>query len=64
MKTVNLLPEWYFDQQRRGRNLRRHVGFMLLLCAAGIGWTFIGRVRIRLARGSTRYACVPTDSGG
>jgi Tfp pilus assembly protein PilN len=43
MKTVNLLPKWYRQQQRRQRNMRFHVGALLLLGAAMVGLTFVGR---------------------
>ncbi|MGN6371110.1 MAG: PilN domain-containing protein [Phycisphaerae bacterium] len=35
MKTVNFLPDWYRQQQRQGRNVRVHLGVMVLL-GAGI----------------------------
>ena len=31
MKTVNLLPGWYLLQQHRQKNIRVHIGVMLLL---------------------------------
>ncbi|HUO08608.1 MAG TPA: hypothetical protein VM008_09940 [Phycisphaerae bacterium] len=50
MKTVNFLPDWYRQQQRQGRNLRVHVGVMILLGAAAFGARFIGAEHVaRLA---------------
>jgi Tfp pilus assembly protein PilN len=43
MKTVNLLPGWYRQQQRRQRNMRFHAAAMVLLGAAMIGATVAGR---------------------
>jgi hypothetical protein len=37
MKTVNLLPQWYIQQQQQGKNLRVHLGIMVLLGAALMG---------------------------
>jgi hypothetical protein len=41
MKTVNFLPDWYRQQQRQGRNLRLHVGVMVLLGTAIAGVRFL-----------------------
>ena len=43
MKTVNLLPGWYRQQERRQLNLHFHAGAMLVLGAAMIGLTIAGR---------------------
>jgi Tfp pilus assembly protein PilN len=43
MKTVNFLPGWYRQQQRRQINMHFHAGAMLLLGAAMIGLTAAGR---------------------
>ncbi len=43
MKTVNLLPGWYRQQQRRQVNLRFHAGAMLVLGATMIGLAMAGR---------------------
>lgn len=42
MKTVNFLPDWYRQQQRQGRNLRLHLGVMVLLGSAIAGVRFLG----------------------
>ena len=42
MKTVNFLPDWYRQQQRQGRNLRVHIGVMILLGVAVFGARFVG----------------------
>jgi Tfp pilus assembly protein PilN len=46
MKTVNLLPGWYRQQQRRQKNMRFHAGAMLLLGAAMVGATVFGRQQL------------------
>jgi hypothetical protein len=46
MKTVNLLPKWYLDQQRQRRNLRVHLGIILLLGMGAVASTIVGRERI------------------
>jgi hypothetical protein len=42
MKTVNLLPRWYRLQQRRQKNIRIHIGVMLLVGAAMSGTVILG----------------------
>ena len=42
MKTVNLLPDWYSLHQRQRKNLRIHLGVMLLLGAAMSGAVILG----------------------
>jgi hypothetical protein len=42
MKTVNLLPGWYRLQQRRQKNIRVHIGVMLLLGVAMSGTVVLG----------------------
>ena len=46
MKSVNLLPSWYLRQARQARNLRIHLGFMVLLGAAMVAATFAARQHI------------------
>ena len=47
MKTVNLVPGWYQRQQRRRKNLRVHVGLMVLLGASIFGAHQLGNRQIR-----------------
>ncbi len=49
MKTVNLLPGWYRQQQRRQMRLHVHAGAMILLGAAMIGLTMAGRRQLAAA---------------
>ena len=42
MKTVDFLPDWYRQQQRQRRNVRLHVGVMVLLGAAIAGVRLLG----------------------
>ena len=51
MKNVNLLPKWYLDQQKQKRNLRVHLGIIVLLGMAAVGATIAGRKRIALSEG-------------
>jgi hypothetical protein len=46
MKTVNLLPEWYLQQQRQSKNLRVHLGIMILLGLGMVAATVVARGRI------------------
>jgi hypothetical protein len=46
MKTVNLLPGWYLDQQQQKRNLRVHVAVMVVLGLSAVGFTFFARQHI------------------
>jgi hypothetical protein len=46
MKTANLLPAWYLQQQRRQRYFRLHIGAMVLLGAAMIAASVYGRERL------------------
>ncbi len=51
MKTVNLLPKWYLDQQKQKRNLRVHCGLIVLLGVAAVGSTIAGKARIAMLEG-------------
>ena len=42
MKTVNLLPGWYRQQQRRQKNIRVHLVLMLVIGGAMVGSSFLG----------------------
>ncbi len=46
MKTINLLPGWYRQHQRRQNNIRVHVGVMLVLGTAMVATTIYGRQRL------------------
>lgn len=46
MKTVNLLPQWYLQQQRQKTHLRVHVAAMLLMGVGMAGLTYASRERI------------------
>src|SRR5271156_6702745 len=46
MKTVNLLPAWYVQQQRQSKNLRVHLGIMILLGVGMFAATVGARERI------------------
>jgi hypothetical protein len=46
MKTVNLLPDWYLNQQQQKKNLRVHVAVMIALGISAFGFTFFARHRI------------------
>ena len=57
MKTVNFLPDWYRQQQRQGRNLRLHLGVMVLLGTAIAGARFLADEHVAsLAAARTEYA--------
>jgi Tfp pilus assembly protein PilN len=43
MKTVNLLPEWYCQQQRRQGNMRLHAVAMVLIGGLMVAATLVGR---------------------
>jgi Tfp pilus assembly protein PilN len=43
MKTVNLLPAWYRQQQRRQNNMRLHAVVMVLIGGLMVAATFVGR---------------------
>lgn len=65
MKTVNLVPGWYQRQQRRRKNLRLHVGFMLLLGALMIAARVVGQQRLAVLnarRGTLQQALAATPS--
>ena len=56
MKTVNFLPDWYRQQQRQGRNVRLHVGVMVLLGTAIAGARFVADEHVAsLAAERTQY---------
>jgi hypothetical protein len=46
MKTVNLLPDWYLSEQRQKRNLRLHLGVMLLVGIGMVAATAGARARL------------------
>src|SRR5947209_1667847 len=46
MKTINLLPTWYLNQQRARKNLRLQVVGMILLGAVMLGAMFVGQKRL------------------
>jgi hypothetical protein len=46
MKIVNLLPDWYRQQQRQKRNLRLHLLVMFIVGVAMVGAATAGRARL------------------
>ncbi len=46
MKTINLLPEWYFRQHQQKKKLRMHIACMVVLAGGCVGATFVGRSRV------------------
>src|ERR1035437_9369113 len=54
MKTVNLLPDWYTQQQRQKGHLRLHLFIMILVGAGMIVCT--GYARTRVAAGCEKPA--------
>ncbi|HEY4329706.1 MAG TPA: hypothetical protein VGN88_08210, partial [Phycisphaerae bacterium] len=46
MRTVNLLPGWYLQQQRRQRNIRLHIGAMILIGAGIFGATILSQQQL------------------
>jgi hypothetical protein len=48
MKTVNLLPEWYLQQQRQRRNLRLHLIVMMFVGAGMVASMGISKARLAM----------------
>jgi hypothetical protein len=46
MKTVNLLPDWYLQQQRQRRNMRLHLIVMMMVGAGMVASMGLGRARL------------------
>ncbi len=46
MKTINLLPEWYFQQHQQKKKLRMHIACMVVLAGGCVGAKLVGRSRV------------------